>query len=541
MRITITKQNISQYRDRTYTKVTEVEWKAGDLDGQVLHCFPELLKLDCTDNQLVSLEGIECCFPKLRKLDCSNNQLVSLKGIECCSQLRDLYCSGNQLVSLEGIEECPQLRVLFCGNNQLVSLACEVPAKECPLLWLLYCHNNDITSLEGIDRFPRLRALRCYDCRLASLEGADKCLHLDSINCTRNQLQSLHGIGHCLLLNDIDCTQNQLSSLAGLEHCPLLKKLYCGGNQLASLAGLEHNLELESITCPESNLVTLTGLRYPQLKRFYCYDNRLISLEGIDQCPQLEILNCRNNRLATLAGINMCPQLRELYCDGNQLVSLEHAVYLRNLRSLHYANNPLGIQTIQVQRFLNHIDRVKTNKSIYSDAQNVHNIHIQKTVCESIQRLLTDPKPEFSIETILESGLDEKAIRLLVEYCSDTCIHSHHLLTYQELLSYVWARVYRSEHRDELLKILAEQVCDSECKCFTGRFNRTISVLVGFYPDIVIEISDNSRIGAIIIATRDRIYPYDPVTHREVASRELIEAGYTLAEIESWLGAITEP
>ncbi|CAH6420513.1 Hypothetical protein MVR_LOCUS149 [uncultured virus] len=153
---------------------------------------------------------------------------------------------------------------------------------------------------------------------------------------------------------------------------------------------------------------------------------------------------------------------------------------------------------------------------------------------------MTDSKPTFSIAMIVESGMDERAIRLLLEYCSDEAVHSVHLLTYLELLSYVWARIDRSEHRAELIKILGEQISDSECKCFTGRFNRTLSVLVGFYDDIVIEISDTARIGAIIIAVKERLELYDPEVHQDLARIALLEAGYDAATIEPWLDAILE-
>ncbi|CAH6421575.1 Hypothetical protein MVR_LOCUS281, partial [uncultured virus] len=141
---------------------------------------------------------------------------------------------------------------------------------------------------------------------------------------------------------------------------------------------------------------------------------------------------------------------------------------------------------------------------------------------------------------VIDSGLGEKAIRLILEYCTDTSVHSIHLLTYLELLGYVWARICRSEYKDELIKILGEQIGDSECKCFTGRFNRTLSVLVGFYPDIVIAISDNSRIGAIIIAARDTVIPYDPIEHRDIARTLLLEAGYDVETIEPWIEAIDD-
>ncbi|CAH6421001.1 Hypothetical protein MVR_LOCUS233, partial [uncultured virus] len=66
-------------------------------------------------------------------------------------------------------------------------------------------------------------------------------------------------------------------------------------------------------------------------------------------------------------------------------------------------------------------------------------------------------------------------------------------------------------------------------------------VLVGFYDDIVISISDKARIGAIILAVRDRIGVYDAARHRVEAKSVLIGAGYSKADIEPWLEAITEP
>ena len=153
----------------------------------------------------------------------------------------------------------------------------------------------------------------------------------------------------------------------------------------------------------------------------------------------------------------------------------------------------------------------------------------------------------FSIEDIKESDLDMQANELIQAYCLDETVHSHHLLTYAELLMYVWARIMAHEHKSELIKILGEQVMDSRGLCFTGRFNRTLSVLVGFYEDIIISISDNSRISAIIIKARDKCnvspsrdstVPYSPEAHAELAKTMLLEAGYDLAEVNVWLEAI---
>ncbi|CAH6420505.1 Hypothetical protein MVR_LOCUS147 [uncultured virus] len=180
---------------------------------------------------------------------------------------------------------------------------------------------------------------------------------------------------------------------------------------------------------------------------------------------------------------------------------------------------------------------VNHDSSIYSDAQNVHDSHVQQTITRSIANLLADPKPSFSIEAT-RVDLAEDVIKLVTRYCEDESVHSQQHLTYLELLGYVWARICRSEHKTELIRIFEEQIRESRGKCFTGRFNRTVSVLMGFYDDIVIAIADSSRIGAIIVAIKGSVLPYDPKVHQERAKTALTEAGYDDDTIIPWLEAI---
>jgi Leucine-rich repeat (LRR) protein len=46
------------------------------------------------------------------KLDCDNNQLTSLVGIENLTNLTELYCSNNQLTSLAEIKN-----IRLCGKS----------------------------------------------------------------------------------------------------------------------------------------------------------------------------------------------------------------------------------------------------------------------------------------------------------------------------------------------------------------------------------------------------------------------------------------
>ena len=472
MSVTISSENINQYRTGSYPSVSHITWIGFPLDPNVLSRFPNLQVLHCPNSRLNSLAGIEVCS-LLQELNCQSNKLDSLAGIEACSQLQRLYCSFNSLTTLAGIEACSQLQKLYCSFNHLTTLA---------------------------------------------------------------------GIEHCPNLTVINCGGNELRGITEITSLSLLQKLHCSNSLLTSLEQIVENQGLQVLFCHRSQLTTLAGIeRFPQLIELSCNDNALTSLAGIENCLLLQKLDCSNNSITTLNGLDQCTQLRELSCYTNQLKTLDCLVYLRHLVYLTHGRNPLDIQTPQVQRFLTRFNGSRNSSSIYSDGQNVHDTHIQKSVCDSVRCLMTDSKPTFTIQDIIDSGLDEHVVRLLIEYCGDETVHSVHLLTYIELLAYVWARVMISAHKHELLKILAEQICDSECMCFTGRFNRTLSVLVGFCDDIVIEISDSSRIGAIILAVKDRVIPYDPSEHRSQASKLLLEAGYDADTIEPWLGAISEP
>ena len=410
-----------------------------------------------------------------------------------------------------------------------------------PNILKLKCDCNQLESLAGIEACPLLQNLDCSINNLVSLKGIENCSHLVKLECSWNRLGDLSGLEGCPMLAKLSCHNNRLTSITHIQGCRLLTKILCYVNGIISLAGIEECSLLQELDCCNNGFITLLPIRNCNALRILsATGNGLYTLTGIEGCPNLEILNCDRNHIDSLAGLERCTHLRMLDCSHNEIQDLDEIVYLRHLQTFHYSHNPIMYQNIQVQRFIDRIARVNTKVSIYADGQNVHDVCIQKTVCDSIKHLLSDGKPDFTIEAVLGSSLSTHTKERLVEYCADVTIHSVHLLTYAELLAYVWTRIDRSEHKSELLKIFEEQIADSECMCFTGRFNRTLSVLVGFYDDIVIEISDRARIGAIIIALKTRINPYDPIRHAALAIEQLRAAGYDGDTIQPWVDAIDE-
>ncbi len=518
MKISITINNISNYsntNDKFYD-ITEIDWNAGKLDKKVIDNFPNLRKLNCNTNEIISLEPLSNCV-NLQSLDCSYNFISSLEPLSNCSSLEILNCNYNnmELKSLKGLSKCTNLRELYCHDNIITSLK---PLSNCVNLQVLDCSWNSIKSIEPLSACFNLLKLDCSLTGTKSFESLSNCANIQELHCIGNQIESLETIQNFPNLKILFCDDNKIVSFQPLSNCPNLKELYCSENQIKSLESLSN--------C--SNIQVL-----------HCSDNQIDSLETIHNFPNLKNLHCDRNEIVSLEPLSNCPDLEKLNCTNNQITSLEPLIYLRRLNNIQYTNNPIEMPTVQIQRMLNRII-TNHNSSIYNDKQNVHDAEIQKNVCESIQKLLKDPKNNFSIDDIVNSSLNKITIESLIEYCQDQTIHSIHLITYEELLSLVWNRINQSVHKSELLKILEEQIADAECMCFTGRFNRTLSVLVGFFDDIQINISDKSRISAIILNSKNKIFPYDASKHKDLARKELIKAGYQEADFNVWIDAIDE-
>lgn len=402
----------------------------------------------------------------------------------------------------------------------------------------LYWSAGELDS-QILTKFPNLRILRCDFNNLSTLAPLSCCTNLQYLNCSVNNIHSLDPLINCTKLINLKCSNNSIISLDPLSHCTKLENLDCSDNQIFSLEPISSLINLRFLDCSYNNIDSLESISsLINIHTLTCRANVITSLLPISGFVNLQSLSCGLNRITSLQPLSQCLNLHTIFCCYNQITSLSPLIYLPRLIHLSVLHNPLEPPSIQVERYLNRLENINTNISIYRDNQNVHDTHIQKTVCESIQTILRDPKPEFQLDHLIQSNLNPKVISLLMEYFQDDTVHSIHLITFKELFCYVWQRMMKHPSKLELIRILEEQIVDSECKCFTGRFNRILSVLVGFYDDIKIEISDKSRIGAIILSIKEKIIPYDPIIHREMAIKALVKVGYSENEIKFWIDAI---
>jgi len=241
----------------------------------------------------------------------------------------------------------------------------------------------------------------------------------------------------------------------------------------------------------------------------------------------------------------LCVNLTYLQCSYNNLTTLPAELgNCRRLREIYYGGNPIEFIPINVQRLL---DRVKNHQGVYGDSQNVHNHEIQQSIAKSVYSILNDTMARQllvknnTINNIINSSLSDKTKSALIEYSEDVSVHTVLNISFKELLDYVWQRIDRHPDKENILRILEEEMSDAECKCFTGRISRLVNCLNGFYDDIKIEIGAKEQIGNIIVLIRDKLIAEGKYTldaHKEQVRTALKEREYPAEQINIWIDYI---
>ena len=472
----------------------------------------------------LKLGGVLNQFTNLRSLNIQSHKLDTLKNIGNCKSLKFLKITQslndnilyesfgiNSNISFLELKECTKIEYIIIESysfNDCESLKSLVNLKHLVLI------NTKITSSDFLGEYPKMKLLHIKNSPIDNIDT------LIAPNLVR-----------------LDVSNTNITNIC-FEHYPKIKYLNISSCHMQRINGLEHLNNLKILISTLCGLKTLDNLESSKLIVAYVLDNELKSFP-FEKTPNIIRLNCGFNNLTTIDGIESCHNITKLNICGNAINDLRPVLSLLHLEYFRVDENIIRNQDPRTRRILErYVTRTEKIISLYHDKQNVHDSTIQKYIIQSVNRLLNDPIVKFDLNSIINSSLSSTTIERIIEYSENNMSHSIFELTFSELFAYVWARIERHENRTELYKILEEQILDSECMCFTGRFNRLISVLVGFYDDIQINISDSSRISAIIIQSKNDIVPYDPVEHRIKAKLMLTEIGYNEQEIEPWIEAI---
>ena len=95
-------------------------------------------------------------------INCSMMNITDLTGIEIFTNLVDLNCSDNQLTSLD-VSQNTNLNYLYCSNNQITNLVLNMLAHE------ISCAFNQLTNLD-VSGLGYYSLLVCSDNQLTTLD-----------------------------------------------------------------------------------------------------------------------------------------------------------------------------------------------------------------------------------------------------------------------------------------------------------------------------------------------------------------------------------
>ena len=506
--------------------------------------FPNLQKFNCNHNKLTFLpENMN--FPNLKYFECRYNQLTSLPDNINFPNLQVFDFTDNKLTSLPNNMNFPNLEKFYCCENKLTSLPKNM---NFPNLQRLYCERNELTSLPDNMNFPNLQKLNCSSNQLTSLPNMNF-PNLQRLNCKQNELTSLPENMNFPNLEWFDCRENKITSLPKNMNFPNLQSLDCKQNELTTLPDNMIFPNLKYFECEYNKLTSLpNNMIFPNLDHLDCSHNQLTSLPNNMHFPNLHHFECSHNQLTSLPDNMIFPNLQRFECGHNKLTSLPLCILnWRNIRLIVRHYNPIELSP-QIARFINRLRAGLYNDlNVYNDTQNVHNSTIQTSVKDSINNITTRidllkyDKDELHRLIINDNILTQLCKEQLIEYCSDTTEHSLLLLTFSEVLWFVLQTIHNDfsiEVQNEIKKILNDEMKESECKCFTGRMNRSVNCLNGFSSHVKINIQDSEQISNIIFLVKDKLESTNSYTiekHKIEVEKELLERNYDIKTIKTWL------
>jgi hypothetical protein len=265
-------------------------------------------------------------------------------------------------------------------------------------------------------------------------------------------------------------------------------------------------------------MITICGKKYRTDTTLLCLsDMKLTTIpEEIKYFTNLEVLDLSKNDISTIPEhiFDHLINLKTLYLYNNKITAIpehifDHLINLetlwlpgnkittvpisilkcRCLTNFYYYGNPIKHMDVRIKRFIDN-NKIPQTHLLLNDSQNVHS-----SIKESLNNLMRDTftmDKDVMIKQLFEES--PACLQSLLSYLDNKDIHSTLYLTFFEVFEKVWGRIIRSDFKTDLIKRLDEEMIDSECKCFTGRMSRLVSVLAGFFSDISITESNSERI-----------------------------------------------
>ena len=287
-----------------------------------------------------------------------------------------------------------------------------------------------------------------------------------------------------------------------------LTSIYCYTSKIKTLPDLSYLINVEIIDIHDNYLEKIVNLLPPNIKTLDLSYNML--KEILIEIPyELASLDLSYNILSETFNLKN----KATMLVSNSMYSDEYFFKITKLNTKFNHTNTIN-------NYSNIIHNTHNTNIIYENKQNVHSSSIQNSVSKSVTQLiaLTDNLQLRDIEYIIHqleqhnknyinyffkliTFSNSSIKRHLTSWCSINDISTTHGITYKQLVKYVYAIIENHKDRNELEKIMIQEIYESVDYCFTGKFTRMINILSGFVEEITIYISPKEQMQSKIAIT----------------------------------------
>lgn len=328
------------------------------------------------------------------------------------------------------------------------------------------------------------------------------CTHIDLSENRLTKVDKIPG-----KMNHLNISRNRVQYINFYNFTNNLQYLNINHNFIREIPYLPENLT--TFICCNNQLKTLPEKLPLSLKVIKCCNNRIEFLPNILPIT-LKVLACKNNNLKYIPdSIMRCNLLMNLKYNGNKSVKVKEEI-------LEFIDQVIR-RNRDRERVRNNcqIDTNKNIRTVYRDGQNVHTDTIEKSVLESLQKIVNDTVvikqnineclEEFdnivnnTEEIIIVKDDDliyDTPYKKLEYLCSIEYRHIQLELTFAEIFVHIWNKIRASPYCNEIVKILINELDEMLSVCFTGRVSRLVNCLNGFDDIVNINISETEQIQA---------------------------------------------
>lgn len=282
-------------------------------------------------------------------------------------------------------------------------------------------------------------------------------------------------------METLDLSNKELYRIVGLDDFTKLKELHLNDNKITEIEGLDKLVCLEYLILHGNKITEIKSLdKLEKLKYLdLCY-NQITEIKGLDNL-NLYLLNLSNNQITEIKGLDNLVDLEYLYLHDNEITELPLSLCnLKNMKEFKYDLRQVDDIPLPVERWLNRIPHTKN--------YNVDE-YIQPSFYNSLSTIFKDIVYSFDITKIKNDInnndiLTELTKNQLLSYCDDNTEHTTYLITYADLMFYVWPRISKNERKDEIYQALNQELSNKTYTRVSSRLIQLLNILATFYDDI---------------------------------------------------------